>query len=75
MRLGLIADTHIPEKRDDLPPQVYEVFQGVDLILHAGDMHIIDGLDWLESVAPVVGARGSGDGDQFRPPFPDDDPG
>ena len=61
MRIGLISDTHIPEAGPDMPAQVYEAFRGVDLILHAGDMHIIDVLDWLEGIAPVLGARGNGD--------------
>jgi putative phosphoesterase len=74
MRIGLISDTHVPEAGERLPGQVYDLLAGVDLVLHAGDMHIIDVLDWLERIAPVVGARGNGDGDGFRPPFPDDDP-
>ena len=57
-----------------LPGEVFDLLAGVDMVMHAGDMHIIDVLDWLEVIAPVVGARGNGDGDGFRPPFPDDDP-
>ncbi|MBI2872599.1 MAG: metallophosphoesterase family protein [Chloroflexi bacterium] len=80
MRIGLISDTHIPEAGPQLPPQVYRALQGVDLILHAGDMHIIDVLDWLEEVAPVMAARGNGDyppklgysASPSRPGVPDD---
>ncbi|MBI2855425.1 MAG: metallophosphoesterase family protein [Chloroflexi bacterium] len=60
MRIGLIADTHIPEAGPELPAQVYRAFEGVDLILHGGDMHVIDVLDWLERVAPVLGRGGTG---------------
>ena len=74
MRIGLISDTHIPEAGSELPPQVYQALAGVELILHAGDMHVIEVLDWLEEIAPVLGARGNGDGDGHRPDFPDDDP-
>jgi putative phosphoesterase len=74
VKIGLISDTHIPEAGKELPPQIYLAFQGVDLILHAGDMHITEVLDWLESIAPVVAAQGNGDGSSGRPPFPDDDP-
>ncbi|MBI4236759.1 MAG: metallophosphoesterase family protein, partial [Chloroflexi bacterium] len=42
MRIGLISDTHVPEAGRQLPGQVYELLRGVDLILHAGDMHVID---------------------------------
>ncbi len=73
-RVGLISDTHVPEAGGKLPQEVYDHFNGVDMILHAGDMHVIDVLDWLGRVAPTIGARGNGDGDGFRPPFPDDDP-
>lgn len=61
MRIGLITDTHVPEARRSLWDEVYEVFRGVDLILHAGDMHDVVVLDWLEEVAPVIGVRGNGD--------------
>ena len=74
MLIGLISDTHIPEAASELPPQVYKAFQGVDLILHGGDMHVIDVLDWLEGIAPVLGAKGNGDGHPLRPPFPENDP-
>ena len=74
MKIGVLSDTHIPEAAKEIPPQVFEVFRGVDLVLHAGDMHIIDVLDWLEAIAPVLGARGNGDGHPLRPPFPKDDP-
>jgi len=59
--IGLVADTHIPQASESLPQQVYSNLKGVDYILHAGDMHVIDVLDWLEEVAPVMAARGDGD--------------
>lgn len=74
MRIGLIADTHIPEAGEELPPEVYEVFNGVDLVVHAGDIHDLVVLDWLEArIAPVRGARGNGeDGSGGRPIRPQD---
>lgn len=73
MKIGLIADTHIPEAMPELPAQVREVFAGAELILHAGDMHCLDVLDWLETTAPVLAARGNGDnGSGGRPVVPDD---
>ena len=42
MKIGLISDTHIPEAMPELPGQVRTVFAGVDLILHAGDLHCLD---------------------------------
>lgn len=73
MRIGLIADTHIPEARPDLPRDIFAFFSGVDLILHAGDLHVLQVLDWLEEMAPVVGVRGNGDdGGSGRPLVPED---
>ena len=72
-RIGLIADTHIPEARATLWPQVFEAFAGVERILHGGDVHDLALLDELEKVAPVYCARGNGeDGSGGRPVQPDD---
>ena len=72
-RIGLIADTHIPEARATLWPQVYEAFAGVERILHGGDVHDLALLDELEKVAPVYCARGNGeDGSGGRPVQPED---
>jgi putative phosphoesterase len=73
VRIGLISDTHIPEARKTLWPQVFTAFDGVDMIMHAGDIHELYVLDALEEVAPVVAARGNGeDGGGGRPVQPDD---
>jgi putative phosphoesterase len=73
IRIGLITDTHVPEATRSLWDEVYEVFRGVDLILHAGDMHDIVVLDWLGAIAPVIGVRGNGDdGTSGRPVAPND---
>ncbi len=71
--IGLIADTHIPEARAELWPQVYDAFAGVERILHGGDVHDLALLDELEKVAPVYCARGNGeDGSGGRPMQPED---
>ncbi len=61
MRIGLLSDTHVPEAERALPPEVVDAFQGVDLILHAGDIYIPQVLDDLQRVAPVLAARGDDD--------------
>ena len=61
MRVGLIADTHIPRDVKKLPPHVLDAFQGVDLILHAGDIYLPSVIDELETIATVLAARGNGD--------------
>jgi putative phosphoesterase len=73
MKIGLISDTHIPESMPELPRQVRTVFAGTDLILHAGDLHCLDVLNWLEEIAPVLACRGNGDeGSGGRPVVPPD---
>jgi putative phosphoesterase len=75
MLIGLVSDTHVPEARRALWDELYAALRGVDLILHAGDMHDVAVLDWLEAVAPVIGVRGNGDdGSSGRPIAPADDP-
>ncbi|MGA2410031.1 MAG: YfcE family phosphodiesterase [Candidatus Binataceae bacterium] len=61
MRIGLISDTHIPEACDRLPPAVFEVLRGVDLVMHAGDVYVNQVLDELAAIAPVIAAIGNGD--------------
>ena len=68
MRLGLISDTHISQEGEELPSQIREVFDGVDLILHGGDIYLISVLDEMESIAPVIATRGNGD--IWLPPDP-----
>lgn len=55
-KIGIISDTH-----NHLDPAVRQAFQGVDHILHAGDI----GLPWLllelEEIAPVTAVIGNND--------------
>jgi len=70
MRIGLVADTHIPEAGPELPPEVLRSLAGCDQILHAGDLHVISVVEQLAGVAPTIVSRGNGDvfnGDARRP--------
>ena len=74
MRIGLVADTHVPEATPHLWPQVFEAFEGVDCIFHGGDVHDFSLLDEFEKIAPIYCARGNGeDGSGGRPVQPQDD--
>jgi len=60
--IGLIADTHdevVPW--DQVHDRVARAFEGVELILHCGDLTTLGVLDRLESIAPVMAVRSSGD--------------
>lgn len=59
IRIGLISDTHMPERCASLPPAVFDILRGVDLILHAGDVGELCVLDALSAIAPVIAVHGN----------------
>lgn len=61
--IGLVADTHVPDRRLLLRTGVLAEFRkaGVSTILHAGDISIPRVLAELEGVAPVIAVRGNRD--------------
>src|SRR5438309_7341870 len=58
-RVALIADTHAPQRCPVLPATIFEAFEGVDLILHAGDVGDLSLLDDLGRIAPVFAVYGN----------------
>ena len=54
--IGIISDTH-----GLVRPQVIEVLNGAELIIHAGDIGNADVLHSLETIAPVMAVRGNND--------------
>jgi len=63
VRVGLVADSHVGEFLDAMPAWVGEAMSGCDLILHAGDLSVMDVLEDLETIAPVRAVRGDHDRD------------
>jgi putative phosphoesterase len=61
IKLGLIADTHMPGSMETLWPQVTKAFDGADAILHAGDLHTLEVVDELCRIAPTYVSIGNGD--------------
>lgn len=61
MLIGLISDTHITPKRGNLSKKIFEEFDGVDLILHAGDITTPEVLNDLNKIAPVIAVLGNND--------------
>jgi putative phosphoesterase len=53
MLIGVISDTHIPERAKKIPDIVFETFKDVDMILHAGDLVSLDVFKQLEELAPT----------------------
>ncbi|MBU0492433.1 MAG: metallophosphatase family protein [Chloroflexi bacterium] len=64
LRIGLVADTHIPDRAMCVPPAALEALRGVDLILHAGDISAPAALAELRQLAPVLAVRGNNAGDR-----------
>lgn len=63
---GLISDTH-----GLLRPEVFDRFEGVERILHAGDIGTTDILVELEAIAPVTAVYGNTDGFEIRARVPE----
>jgi len=63
MKIGLIGDTHIPNRAREIPNYFLEVFKNekVDFILHLGDINEKYVLDELEKIAPVKAVMGNTD--------------
>lgn len=59
LTLGLISDTHLPDRCRALPRTLREAFDQVDLILHAGDVGALSVLDELAAIAPVIAVHGN----------------
>lgn len=61
--LGVIADTHIPDRAAQVPLAALDLFarNKVHAILHAGDLSVPRVLHQLAEVAPVHAIRGNTD--------------
>jgi len=61
--IGVVSDTHIPDRTDQLHPDLLTRLEhaGVDLILHAGDISLPSVIQELEKVAPVKAVQGNRD--------------
>jgi putative phosphoesterase len=68
--VGLISDTHIPDRAEKIPDRVFKVFQNVDFIVHAGDLVQLSVIDDLEQLAPVLVVSGNMDGPEIRGKLP-----
>ena len=66
MVVGIVSDTH-----GYFHPVLAEVFDGVDCILHAGDIGDLAVLDALEALAPTTAVWGNIDGSDIRRRVPE----
>jgi putative phosphoesterase len=68
--IGLISDTHIPNRAGNVPQKVFEIFKNVDFIIHAGDLVELAVIDELEQAAPVLAVHGNMDTPEVCNAFP-----
>ncbi len=68
IRIGVISDTHIPDRVGALHPDILPTFKekGVDFIIHAGDISSPDVIRQLETIAPVQAVMGNRDWWRFK---------
>ncbi len=62
MKIGIISDTHrYTSESCQIPDWIKKAFDGVDLIIHAGDVEHNNYITNLEYIAPVYAVRGNCD--------------
>ncbi len=54
MKIGVIADTHIPDGQASLPAGLTRAFAGLDIILHAGDVCNLETLRLLQNTFTIT---------------------
>lgn len=72
MKIGVISDTHIPDRAKEIPQNILEEFKNTDMIIHAGDLVNLTVLEKLKTICNNVKAvRGNMDGEQVREKLPE----
>ncbi len=67
MRLLVLADTHVPKRARDLPPEVWAAVAEADVVVHAGDWVGVDLLERLQGCDASADRR-LGQQRRSRPP-------
>src|SRR3989338_384550 len=72
MKIGVISDTHIPDRAIEIPQKILEDFKNVDMIIHSGDLVELSVLDKLKSACKEVKAVwGNMDPNEVRKEIPE----
>ena len=56
IHVGVISDTHIPDRAQEIPKKILDDFKHVDMVIHAGDLVDVCVLEQLKSVCAEVKA-------------------
>ena len=67
----LISDTHVPERREEIPREFLSQLKEEDIVLHAGDWTSGNTLKLLQQKAKVFGVWGNMDDGAIRKELPE----
>jgi putative phosphoesterase len=71
VKIGVISDTHIPDRTEHVPQVILDAFKKVDLIVHAGDLVSLGVVDELRSACQEVAVvAGNMDQEAVRKKYP-----
>jgi putative phosphoesterase len=72
VKIGVISDTHIPDRSKVIPDEILQAFKGADMLIHAGDLVDLNVLRQLKSICPNVKAvYGNMDPHEVRKELPE----
>ncbi len=67
MKIGVVGDTHIPDLSPVLPARINELFKGLDIILHVGDICDLYVLkEFQETYTLTFAVSGESDSEEVR---------
>ena len=67
MRIGVLADTHIPDRYEEIPSPLLKDLENCDLIIHAGDFTSLEYYETLKALKPLKAVLGNLDAPDLRP--------
>jgi putative phosphoesterase len=71
VRAVVLADTHVPSRARDLPPDLWSAIDACDVVIHAGDWVARSLVDAVAARARLVGVYGNNDGPDVRAVLPE----
>ena len=71
MKIGVIADTHIPAIAAELPSEIYSYLKNCDCIVHAGDVVDMSLIEELRLIADTYAVSGNMDSFDVKKTLPE----
>ena len=71
MKIGVVSDTHLTDKTQELPKNMLDDFKSADMVIHAGDLVDFSVIERLKKVCPkVIAVYGNMDPFEVRSKLP-----